>query len=191
MSIYTHESEENTSDKAFMVRLYTDFEKLLFYTAFKYTSDKETAEDIVQESLLNLHEKIETLRPMNHAVLAAYVRTTVRNTAINTLKVQGYEKDHRAADIPREMPERQDNISLDDFLSLAGYRDLLKKIWPLLSEEERFLLEGKYVLGYKDNELAIKAGCKASSIRMKLTRARRHALTIIVEQEGVKRFDEA
>ena len=191
MSTYTHESEENTSDKAFMVRLYTDFEKLLFYTAFKYTSDKETAEDIVQESLLNLHEKIETLRPMNHAVLAAYVRTTVRNTAINTLKVQGYEKDHRAADIPREMPERQDNISLDDFLSLAGYRDLLKKIWPLLSEEERFLLEGKYVLGYKDNELAIKAGCKASSIRMKLTRARRHALTIIVEQEGVKRFDEA
>ena len=82
-------------------------------------------------------------------------------------------------------------VSLDDLLSLAGYRDLLKKIWPLLSEEERFLLEGKYVLGYKDNELAIKAGCKASSIRMKLTRARRHALTIIVEQEGVKKFDEA
>lgn len=190
MSIYTHESEENTSDKAFMVKLYTDFEKLLFYTAFKYTSDKETAEDIVQESLLNLHEKIETLRPMNHAVLAAYVRTTVRNTAINTLKVQGYEKDHRAEDIPREMPERQE-ISLDDFLSLAGYRDLLKKIWPLLSDEERLLLEGKYILGYSDHELAIRTGCKTSSIRMKLTRARRHALTIIVEQEGVKRFDEA
>ena len=190
MSIYTHESEENTSDKAFMVKLYTDFEKLLFYTAFKYTSDKETAEDIVQESLLNLHEKIETLRPMNHAVLAAYVRTTVRNTAINTLKVQGYEKDHRAEDVSREMPEMQ-GISLDDLLSLAGYRDLLKKIWPLLSDEERLLLEGKYILGYTDHELAVRTGCKTSSIRMKLTRARRHALAIIVEQEGVKRFDEA
>lgn len=127
---------------------------------------------------------------MDHAVLAAYVRTTVRNTAINIIKAHGYEKDLRLEDNIKTTSEMQ-GASLDDLLSLTRYRDLLKKIWPLLSEEERFLLEGKYVLGYKDNELAIKAGCKASSIRMKLTRARRHALTIIVEQEGVKRFDEA
>ncbi len=190
MVTYTYDSERNLSDKDFMVRLYMDFEKLFFYTAYKYTSDREMAQDIVQESLVNLHEKIETIRPMSHAVLAAYVRTTVRNTAINMLKTHGYEKDHRAEENIRATSEMQ-GVSLDDLLSLAGYRDLLKKIWPLLSEEERFLLEGKYVLGYKDNELAIKAGCKASSIRMKLTRARRHALTIIVEQEGVKKFDEA
>ena len=127
---------------------------------------------------------------MDHAVLAAYVRTTVRNTAINIIKAHGYEKDLRLEDNIKTTSEMQ-GASLDDLLSLTRYRDLLKKIWPLLSEEERFLLEGKYVLGYKDNELAIKAGCKASSIRMKLTRARRHALTIIVEQEGVKKFDEA
>lgn len=137
-----------------------------------------------------MHQKIETIRPMDHAVLAAYVRTTVRNTAINIIKAHGYEKDLRLEDNIKTTSEMQ-GASLDDLLSLTRYRDLLKKIWPLLSEEERFLLEGKYVLGYKDNELAIKAGCKASSIRMKLTRARRHALTIIVEQEGVKRFDEA
>ena len=190
MVTYTYDSEENLSDKDFMVMLYTDFEKLFFYTAYKYTSNREMAEDIVLESLVNLHQKIETIRPMDHAVLAAYVRTTVRNTAINIIKAHGYEKDLRLEDNIKTTSEMQ-GASLDDLLSLTRYRDLLKKIWPLLSEEERFLLEGKYVLGYKDNELAIKAGCKASSIRMKLTRARRHALTIIVEQEGVKRFDEA
>lgn len=190
MVTYTYDSERNLSDKDFMVRLYTDFEKLFFYTAYKYTSDWEMAEDIVQESLVNLHEKIETIRPMSHAVLAAYVRTTVRNTAINMIKSHGYEKDHRVENNINVASEIQ-GTSLDDLLSLTRYRDLLKKIWPLLSEEDQFLLEGKYILGYKDNELAKKAGCKTSSIRMKLTRARRHALTIIVEQEGVKRFDEA
>ena len=79
MVTYTYDSERNLSDKDFMVRLYMDFEKLFFYTAYKYTSDREMAQDIVQESLVNLHEKIETIRPMSHAVLAAYVRTTVRN----------------------------------------------------------------------------------------------------------------
>ena len=141
MVTYTYDSERNLSDKDFMVRLYTDFEKLFFYTAYKYTSDREMAEDIVQESLVNLHEKIETIRPMSHAVLAAYVRTTVRNTAINMIKSHGYEKDHRVENNINVASEIQ-GTSLDDLLSLTRYRDLLKKIWPLLSEEDQFLLEG-------------------------------------------------
>ena len=34
MVTYTYDSEENLSDKDFMVMLYTDFEKLFFYTAY-------------------------------------------------------------------------------------------------------------------------------------------------------------
>ena len=52
-----------------------------------------------------------------------------------------------------------------------------------MSAEDRALLEGKYILGDSDEMLARTLHCKPSSIRMKLTRARRRALKLL-EQEG-------
>lgn len=183
-------SEYELSDSDFMVTLYSDFEKLLFATAYKYTSDREVAEDIVQETLLNLCEKINTIKSMKRIVLAAYIRTSVRNVAINMLKYQSHDADHRTNDYYCD-PEKLQSSSLEDAMLLVRYKDLLRKIWPGLSKEEQVLLEGKYILGYSDHELSEITGCKASSVRMKLTRARRHAFAIIVEQEGVTQFDEA
>ena len=53
-------------------------------------------------------------------------------------------------------------------------------------KEDRLLLEGKYILGYTDAELADMLGCKKSSVRMKLTRARRRAFQLMTEEEGDK-----
>lgn len=183
-------TEYELSDSDFMVKLYSDFEKLLFATAYKYTSDREVAEDIVQETLLNLCEKINTIKSLKRVVLAAYIRTSVRNVAINMLKYQSYDTNHRTSDHYSDT-EKILSSSLEDAMLLVRYKDLLGKIWPSLSKEEQILLEGKYILGYSDLELSNIAGCKASSVRMKLTRARRHAFAIIVEQEGVTQFDEA
>lgn len=183
--------QDESSDQEFMIHLYMEFEKLLFYTAHKYVSRQESIEDIVQESLVRLHEKIKTIRPMNHVLLAAYIRSTVRNTAINYLKKMEYEKDHIADSKDECIAMAGQNFLLDTAIDISRYRELLSKIWPQLPREYQILLEGKYILGYSDRELAAEIGCKASSIRMKLTRARRHALTIIEEQERVSRFDEA
>ena len=82
----TFSSDNELSDKEFMVHLYTKYENLLFYTAQKYISERGSVEDVVQESLVKLHEKIRTIKPMPEIVLASYIRSTVRNTAINILK---------------------------------------------------------------------------------------------------------
>lgn len=42
-----------------------------------------------------------------------------------------------------------------------------------MREEEKQLLYGKYLMDLSDAELAQMLGCKPSSVRMKLTRARR------------------
>jgi len=52
-----------------------------------------------------------------------------------------------------------------------------------LSAKDRLLLEGKYFFDYSDNTLAKLLSCKKSSIRMKLTRARRRIVKLI-EKEG-------
>lgn len=191
MIIFTYDKDDEPSDREFMIALYLEFERLLFQTARKYVSKPEVAEDIVQESLVKLHEKIRTIRSLDHMTLAAYIRSTVRNTSINVLKAEGYEKE-RLVDVQDETVELADSqFNLDLIMELSRYRELLSKIWPQLSKEDQILLEGKYILGYNDYELAKEIGCKPGSIRMKLTRARRRALMIIREQEGVTHFDKA
>ena len=187
----TFSSDNELSDKEFMVHLYTKYENLLFYTAQKYISERGSVEDVVQESLVKLHEKIRTIKPMPDIVLASYIRSTVRNTAINILKSTGYEEDRQISteNIIDVMDEHA--LSLDTLMQISRYRELLSKIWPELSKEEQFLLEGKYILGYSDRELSTELCCQPSSVRMKLTRARRHALSILASREGVNCFDEA
>ena len=187
----TFSSDNELSDKEFMVHLYTKYENLLFYTAQKYISERGSVEDVVQESLVKLHEKIRTIKPMPEIVLASYIRSTVRNTAINILKSAGYEEDRQISteNIIDVMDEHA--LSLDTLMQISRYRELLSKIWPELSKEEQFLLEGKYILGYRDRELSTELCCQPSSVRMKLTRARRHALSILASREGVNCFDEA
>lgn len=187
----TFSSDNELSDKEFMVHLYTKYENLLFYTAQKYISERGSVEDVVQESLVKLHEKIRTIKPMPEIVLASYIRSTVRNTAINILKSAGNEEDRQISteNIIDVMDEHA--LSLDTLMQISRYRELLSKIWPELSKEEQFLLEGKYILGYSDRELSTELCCQPSSVRMKLTRARRHALSILASREGVNCFDEA
>lgn len=187
----TFSSDNELSNKEFMVHLYTKYENLLFYTAQKYISEQGSVEDVVQESLVKLHEKIRTIKPMPEIVLASYIRSTVRNTAINILKSTGYEEDRQISteNIIDVMDEHA--LSLDTLMQISRYRELLSKIWPELSKEEQFLLEGKYILGYSDRELSTELCCQPSSVRMKLTRARRHALSILASREGVNCFDEA
>ena len=110
--------------------------------------------------------------------------STVRNTAINYLKIQQGEND-RIVDLTElTTQEALGEPSIDDKLILQEEIELFKKIWPTLDKETRILLEGKYILGYDNNRLGQLLGCQTSSIRMKLTRARRKALALIRKEEN-------
>ncbi|MFQ7402031.1 MAG: RNA polymerase sigma factor, partial [Neglectibacter sp.] len=106
---------------------------------------------------------------------------------INYMRKQG-RTDGRCCSL--EEQEEQDMAipepSLDERIMLAEQKERLMQIWSSLPEEDRLLLEGKYILGYTDAELADMLGCKKSSVRMKLTRARRRAFQLMTEEEGDK-----
>lgn len=72
----------------------------------------------------------------------------------------------------------------DNLVLLSEQREQLWKIWRLLPREDRYLLEGKYILGYSDQQLAASLSCKPNSIRMKLTRARRRAMKLLLERRS-------
>ena len=56
--------------------------------------------------------------------------------------------------------------------------DSLREAAGSLRAGDRILLSGKYVFCHSDAELAQNLGCAPSSIRMKITRAKRKAMAV-------------
>ncbi len=174
------------SDKEFLLQLYHDYNRLMFAVAQRYVQSYSACEDIVQDSLEKLIKKVEILRPMERCILAGYIVSTIRNTAINYLKRQNHIQ-ARHCDIEDQQGNEilSSDDCLEDILILRERKTSLQKIWPSLSEPDQILLCGKYILGHTDAEIALQLGCKPDSIRMKLTRARRRAMKLMLKQEGV------
>ena len=167
------------SDREFLLWLYQEFSRLMFYTAQKYLADPHSQEEVVQESLKKLIEKVAVLRRLKRPALAGYVRATVRNTAIDLLKVQGRERERVVGleDLTQGETPRTD--SLDETVFCREEVQRLREIWPQLDGEPRMLLARKYILGYENEELGRMLGCRTDSVRMKLTRARRKVLRLM------------
>ena len=160
--------------------LYKEYHLLMFSVAKQFCPRKEDCEDLVQTCLERLIQNISTLRALKRCTLASYLVSTIRNTFYTQ-----YTRERKV--LPQcisfeEATEPYDPI--DDQFTMAlierlDREELLSQLWARLSEEERLLLEGKYFLTRSDKELAQVLGCRASSIRMKLSRARRNALHIL------------
>ena len=174
---------DDPDDRAFMERFYLEHERLMYATVRKWLDDSEAAKDIVQESVLRLIPKISFLRQQERCVNASYVVSTVRNTTINYLRRRS-RAEGRCASLEEGEEPAVPQVSLDELVLLTEQRERLARVWVRLTEEEQLLLEGKYILGYEDGELAGMLGCKKDSVRMKLTRARRRALRLMLEEGG-------
>lgn len=167
---------DDPDDKSYMIWLYEEFHRLMFSTARKYTSNQTDCEDIVQNALVGLMQKISKLRQFDRCILTAYIVSIVRNAAINYLRQQALECEHSDS-LDEDIP------SLEDLSLIVSQRNLLSEVWSQLSQEDRFLLEGRYIIGASDKELASTLNCKSDSIRMKLTRARRRAFALVMKFE--------
>lgn len=174
---------QEPDDREFFSNLYETYNRIMVATARKYLSKQADIEDIMQDSLVSLMKQTTLLRTMDGCTLIAYIVSTVRNTSINRLKRLSKEKRY-SVDIEDASVEnmQQDALSPEDLAVLAERKEALVSIWADLPETDRLLLSGKYILGYADQELAKLLDCRKESVRMKLTRARRRALSLLCER---------
>lgn len=169
-------------EKDFVTEMYEEFQSLMFATARKYVSTQEAAEDVVQDSLVKLIRNTDRLQTMPRCALASYIVCTVRNTAIDAVRGRAAEEKHFS---PLSLDDLEllsaDEDSVEDAAMLRDDLARIKSVWPALTEEQRFLLEQKYLLGAPDAEMAAELDCKPESVRMKLTRARRRVVELLKE----------
>ena len=168
---------ENEFDREFMSQLYLNYRRLMFHTVLKILNDLYSAEDVIQAAVVKLIDRVDLLKTMDTNHLADYIIVTCRKAAYNAVRDSSrqsawvYDEETDLLASPETTPEQMLVESVD--------RNALLRVWPQLTERDRQLLRAKYVLQQKDDQIAKIFGIEPNSVRMALTRARRHALELI------------
>ena len=169
--------------RQFFIYLYRDFRPLMYRMAFSYVQNPSTAEDLVHDALVKLIEKEDTITKFRRCTLTSYIVYTIRNLSKNYLRRQNLEQQYFVdVDVNSNEFLAVDNAPLpEEVMLMSERRSEYIAVWDTLPDDTKILLEGKYILGLTDEELAAEFDCSPNSIRMKLTRARRQVIKLIKE----------
>ena len=178
------QSIASDDDRAWMEQLYTKHYRLMYATAWRYTSVPQEADDIVSDSVVALLDKPQLLRGMEPKALTRYIVVTVRNTALNHLKRLQLLRD-RVPSVRDEMLEQA--AVQESFEQGVALRDTLTTILRLideLPEKEQLVLQLKYSSDLSNDEIARVAGLSPESVRKYVSRARARIKRAIFRKEG-------
>ena len=163
---------ENEDDRDFVIRLYMEHRALLYSRIISIVKNPQDAEDVMQDVMEKVIDKLDALRCFDPDTLRAYLAETAKNRALNFLETPARKKTVYTADFARQSTENED---VDELLIDRMWIDKLHLVWPTLKEETRSILEMRYFLAMSDEEIARSFGIRPDSVRMRLTRARREA----------------
>ena len=168
-------------ERVFMEELYEKHKKTMYFAARRETSDPELIKDLMQECFLNLIKNISTVRKLDCCKVDAYIVVVIRRLYINHAK-----KESRTTLLPIELPSiaaKADIYAAEIAQEQEDAKLDLETMLAQLSVRDSLLLQSKYITGMEDEALAAEFGCKPSSIRMLLSRARKRAEAIGLRSE--------
>jgi RNA polymerase sigma-70 factor (ECF subfamily) len=137
--------------------LYEKYYTPLLRFCVSLTHERAAAEDIVQAAFLRVMGDPDTLGALSEPQRRAWLYKTAKNIFIDGVRRAA------AAPLPEEEPERWDDHS----------RAMVAAFCGRLPEEESSLFCLRYFSGYNSVELGDLFGLSPSTVRAKLTSARR------------------
>lgn len=159
--------------------LYEKYEGLMYHEALRVSSNKDLAQDIVQESVCALISRAEVLLGLDVPQQIVYVKRTVSRMAVHKTKKAAREELLPGFDNP-ENPETyvlnyavEEAPSLEEIMMKKVEYELLRQAIAQLKEDERTLLTLTYELHMDSKEVAEEMSMSPTAVRMALTRLRR------------------
>lgn len=147
----------DTLDKTFE-DLVERYRRPLAAAAYHLCGDRDAAQDIVQETLVDAYRGIKGLREPDKA--AAWLYAILRRKAATHRLVRRFE---------RELPEDISTPGPNDGEALV--RGIVMERMEALSTEDREVLAGKYLLGLSYRELADSLGITENAVGVRCFRA--------------------
>lgn len=165
-------------DRDYFYHFYETQKNFIYYIARKYVSSQVDCDDLVQETTLRLLNNISTLRAMSHSKTAKYIALTVKSVFLDMERRKHGSKTYFLSDEILEILLEAELLPGDDISDLSS-RMAVESLKRSLPPRDWIALEGKYLIGYTQEELAPMLGVSPDSVRMILCRAREKAQMIL------------
>lgn len=151
----------------------------LYRYAFRFLSDREEAEDAVQEIFLKLWEMRNRLSGFNN--IKAYTITVTRNHCLDRLR----KKKMDSLDDTRAENTRTSDMNIEESIERREGFILVTGIINELPENYRSVIQLRDVEGYDYEEIADRLGMDIANLRVILSRARK----MVREQFKKKKYE--
>jgi RNA polymerase sigma factor (sigma-70 family) len=156
-------------DRESQNKLYKLYSSKMFAVCFKYSKNREEAEDTFHEGFMKVFENIKNFK--NEGSFEGWIRRIMVNTAIekyrrnlNMIIVVSY-------DDPEYFENEFDEYYSDDILSQIGVNELMEMIQKLPPQYK--LVFNLYTFeGLKHSEIAVELGISEGTSKSNLSRAR-------------------
>ncbi len=166
-------------DAQYFSHLYGRYKNFMYYIAQQYTKNEEDCEDIVQEAVIRLLRNLGSIKSLNEHKIRSYISLTIKAVYLDYLY---YE--NRLALVHFEDESVQGLLENDScfFSFLPDFQSKfeIERLKLSLSERDWVVLEGKYILGYSQEEISKIIHVAPDSVRTIIVRAKKKAREILL-----------
>ena len=145
--------------------LYDNYSGAIYTIINQVVSDKDTANDVMQEVFVNIWRKINTY-DATKGRLFTWMLNIARNAAIDKVRSKGYRDNQRNQPIA-EGEDKGIAMSSNPAVSDVG----LKKVLTTLNEEYRKLIDLSYFQGFTHEEIAKMMGIPLGTVKTRIRTA--------------------
>lgn len=180
MVIMTMEDEDN---REYMTRLYRDYQALMLKTAWEYSQDSATVEDIVSDSCVSLIQHLNQLKAMDKPALRAYIVITVRNKALDDLRRQALRRKNFVTMDENTLDSLEETTSFERKLSLRQEMETVREAIANLPADEQDVLRMKFFRHMTDKEIAACMEIAENRVRVLIMRSRKKLKQMLYREE--------
>ncbi len=141
-------------------QLYEEFEQKLYRYAISLAHNSHQADDLVQETFLRAIRNFSSLEKLNYYQRQAWLYKVLRNVFLDAQRL--YQLEH---DLTEQANTQVRQIQLD---SEPVWNLLSDELWDQIPQQDRELLQKRYVLGLNSQEIAHEMGIPPATVRSKL-----------------------
>ena len=165
-------------DRSALADIYSVHGSVVFAVILRLVRDRAEAEELVQETFLEVWRRATQYQP-ERANLAAWLVTIAKSRAIDRLRSRGTSE--RTLDMERR-DISEPGRGPDDVIDAARARHVVRQRVAQLPAEQRTLLELAWDEGLSQSEIAAKTGLPLGTVK---TRTRTALLTLHAELKAL------
>ena len=159
--------------------LFDSYRNKIFSIAFKFTTEKQSAEDVVQEVFIKIWTNRENLPAIRN--FDAYLTTMVRNHLFNYLRKIAHEQA-----LIKKMAIKSEEQPTDEVLDGLYYKELyglINKAVNQLSPQQKKVYHYSRIEGLKHHEIAEAMGISTSTVKGHIVEALKHIKNAIATHQ--------